>query len=59
MRSHVGQKIYLQVELSREAKDNATSRELHRIPHPAGVGRSRGIEIFRSIVIICPDLFLT
>jgi hypothetical protein len=39
MRSHVGQKIYLQVELSREAEDNATSRGLHRIPSPAEAGR--------------------
>jgi hypothetical protein len=28
----------LQVELSREAEDNATSRELHRIPPPAEAG---------------------
>jgi hypothetical protein len=31
MRSHVGQKIYLMVELSREAEDNATSSELWNI----------------------------
>jgi hypothetical protein len=45
------------VGLSREAENNATSRELHRFPHPAGAGGipSRGINT-ESPSLVLPSL---